>query len=84
MYDRVLGSDLRCLSPYQLPKDLVDQLRISQFCNTITKTLYCHSSEPSGVIPDEERATTMDQLNLLYARLEAALGAEISSKLLTC
>ena len=35
------------------------------------------------MIPGKERATTLDQLTLLYAGLEAALGAEISSKLLT-
>jgi hypothetical protein len=81
-YKWVLTSDFRHLQPYNVPKDLIDQLRISRFCNTVTETLYCDGSEPSGVIPDGTRTLVLDQLHNKYSELEQGLEPAISSKFL--
>jgi hypothetical protein len=79
-YKWVLTSDFLHLQPYNIPKDLMDQLRISRFCNTVTETLYCDGSEPGGVIPSSERTLVLDQLHNEYSELERELGPETSSK----
>ncbi|KAF4626843.1 hypothetical protein G7Y89_g11314 [Cudoniella acicularis] len=73
-YGWVLSSDLMFLTPYQLPKDLVDQLRVSQFCN-MTTALYCCNSL-NGLPPENERwamVCTLDKVKFL-----GESGAEIS------
>jgi hypothetical protein len=79
-YKWVLASEFRHLQSYNVPKDLMDQLKISRFCNTATETLYCDGSEPNGVIPDGKRTLALDQLNNKYSELERELGPRISSK----
>jgi len=46
----MLDLNLCILALYILPKDLVDQVRISHFCNTVTQILYCDDTEPTGFI----------------------------------
>jgi hypothetical protein len=82
VYEGVLGSDFTFLSPHQVPDELVGQLRVAQFCNTFTKTLYCNDNEPNGLLSEPGRSSALENLRGLYARLEIALADHMSGKLL--
>ncbi|KAH6676768.1 hypothetical protein B0J14DRAFT_360528 [Halenospora varia] len=79
IYDWVLAADLKYVSLYNLPKDLLDQLRISRFFNDMTKGLYCCSTEPNGLIPQHERFRKLQDLQAGYSSLEHGFGSHISA-----
>ncbi|KAG9237402.1 hypothetical protein BJ875DRAFT_156380 [Amylocarpus encephaloides] len=78
VYEGVLGSDFTFLSPYQLPDDLVAQLRISQFCNNFTKTLYCNNIGTNRLLAESRRADALESLQAQYSRLQMALSNHLS------
>ena len=80
LYTGILGSNFRHLEPFDLPQDLVHQLKISHFCNELTQTFYCNDSDPNCMLPMGDRPLAMDKLSAKYADLSRALGAEISGK----
>ncbi|TVY75698.1 Regulatory protein LEU3, partial [Lachnellula suecica] len=79
----IRGLDLQLLS-YQIPKDLLHQLKISQFCNTFANAFYCNNSDSCGLPPEESRVNALDALRKAYTELETKLlgGSEITQLLL--
>jgi hypothetical protein len=79
MHDRILRHDM--LLPSDLSfKDLIDQLKISQFCNDVTKTLYCDISDPIGLIPVDQREVSLTSLQNNFIALESRIGISPTSK----
>lgn len=78
-FDRLLGSDFIFLSPYNFPKDLLDQLRIAQLYATIGTALYGKAPDPNGLPPEHERAPAYNHVRSLYGELTSTLGPAIPS-----
>jgi hypothetical protein len=78
--DPVLGSDSQFSPPYQVPKDLVHQLRISQLSNTVATSLYGNRSDATGLIPVAVRQSTLDELRKAYTELKKTLSDGSSCK----
>ncbi|CZR67773.1 uncharacterized protein PAC_17672 [Phialocephala subalpina] len=76
-FDRLLGSDFIFLSPYNLPQDILDYLRISQLYATIGTALYGKASDPNGLPPEDERAPAYNHVRSLYGELVSTLGPAI-------
>lgn len=72
--------DSELMSEYQVPADLLHQIKISQFCNSMIKDLYCNPSDPSGLIPEAHRTGVLSKLREAYAALKATLHIKISRK----
>jgi hypothetical protein len=63
-----------------LPDELSTHLKISKFCNKVTKSLYTNSSDPIGLVPEKEQPTIMSILRTEYQDLETSVAGSISCK----
>ncbi|KUJ16604.1 uncharacterized protein LY89DRAFT_586780 [Mollisia scopiformis] len=77
-FDRLLGSNFAILAPYHIPKDLLDQLRVTQLYNALGKSLYESVSDPSGLPLEDDRAVIYSQVKASYEEVKSTLGSKIS------
>jgi len=83
IYDWTLGLGLRAERP-TLSDELSTHLKISKFCDKVTKSLYCNSSDPIGLVPEKEQPTIMSILRTEYQDLETSVAGSISCKTPHC
>lgn len=68
------------LEPYSIPKDIMDQLLLTQLYHSIGKTLYENVSDPSGFPLEHEREATYSRVRVMYEDTVNTIGTEITSK----
>lgn len=78
-YDWVLGSDFAHIQ-FQSIQDLTHQLEVAQFCNHFTKTLYCNSDEPTGLVPENDRVKVFSTLCEMHDKLAFKFRCEASGR----
>lgn len=78
--NRLLGSNFALLSPYNIHKDLLDQLRVVHLYNSLSKTLYENVSDTSGLPLETHRVNSYNCAKTLYTELMKTLGSVIPSK----
>lgn len=79
-FDPILSADHDFISHWQMPKSLLEQLKIAQFSNMVMKTLYCNDSHPSGLPLADDRASALNKLSEEFNALDKAIGFDASSK----
>lgn len=75
-----MRSEYAIFAPYNIRKDLIDQLLVAQLYKSLNKTLYEGALDVSGLAPGHLKLTVYNAAKQLYSEEVRNLGSEISSK----